>query len=270
MLRSILGRFDNHLIPFFGFAHAITDDSLEAYVAHRRIEGARGQTISTELECLKRSLRLCRIRGPEFWPKLASDDPDKRKASKRHAVETWRAFIRRLDGEALDLALFALATGLRWAELYRVRAEDVRTEGAYEVLTVQEKVKRSRQREVVLSATAKDVVPRLPFARGHRKAFARAADDSPSGQITLRDCRAAFSTAAGGIDARMADLMMGHSGVPSRYLKQDYERMYACVCGVEDWLLGPTQAPAVPSPAGGSVMTPYPNLYVFDGGKFPL
>ncbi|HET6346416.1 MAG TPA: hypothetical protein VFH51_15900, partial [Myxococcota bacterium] len=61
---------------------------------------------------------------------------------------------------------------------------------------------------------------------------------NPTGNMTLRDARAAFATAgdrAG--DSRATDRAMGHHGVPARYQKTDYERLAAVSLAVETWLL---------------------------------
>lgn len=227
------------LMRFFSDVRAVTPDSLESYVKHRRAQGVRRQTISKELTCLKRGFRLMRISAPEFWPKLPKDKKDAKLASKRHDASTWQAWLRKLKGEAFDVALFALCTGLRRGELYRVKPEDVREVQGYLVLQVHEKIKRDHQRQIVLGPLAQTVLPRLPFRQDHKGAHAAACRGNASGNITLRDCRAAFATAgdrAG--DSRATDLAMGHSGIPARYQKADYERLAAVAMAVESWLTG--------------------------------
>jgi hypothetical protein len=241
--RGIINNY-KWLIHFFPDVSYVTAETLQAYVKHRRRNtGTRRQTIAKELTTLKRGFSLAQLVGPAFWPKLSRDEKDAAKSSKKHSLERFRAWLALLTGEARDIALFALLTGLRREELYRVRPqEDI--DGS--VLTVREKVRRQngRRREVWLSKTALAIVPRLPFQKDHKKthktaALADGVADKAGTNITLRDCRAAFATAgdrAG--DSRATDLAMGHSGIPARYQKSDYERLRKVAEAVEAWLLG--------------------------------
>lgn len=227
------------LMRFFPDVRAVTADSLEEYVKYRRKQGVRRQTISKELTCLKRGFQLARIKGPDFWPKLPKDKKDPKLSSKRHDIATWRAWLKGLRGEAFEIALFALCTGMRREELYRVQPTDIRTIDGYSVLQVHEKIKRDNQRQIVLGPLAQSVIPHLPFKQDHKGAHAAACKSSPTGNITLRDCRAAFATAADRAgDSRATDLAMGHSGIPARYQKTDYERLAAVALAAETWVTG--------------------------------
>lgn len=222
-----------YLQAYFQTADKVTEDSLVAYVKHRRAQGVRRQTVSKELAMLKRGLRLGRIKGPDFWPRLGRDVPDPKKASKRHDAAVWHSWLSRLHGEALHLALFALLTGLRRGELYRVLPEDV----SGNILTVKEKVRRPSPRQIVLSPHALAIAKvAVPFKHEHKKAFLTAS--RPGKSITLRDCRAAFATAGDTSgDSRAVDLAMGHSGVPARYQKTDYDRLGRVSEAVTHWVI---------------------------------
>lgn len=232
--RGVLNNY-KWLIAYFSDVSKVTDASLVEYVKHRQSLGRKRQTIAKELVCLKRGFQLAQIPGPTYWPKLSRDPADPKRSSKRHSAERFRKWLALLEGEAKDLALFALLTGLRREELYRVRPEDI--DGS--VLTVKEKVRRPEPRRIWLSKTALTIVPRLPFKSDHKKAHKTAAlqTQPKTTNITLRDCRAAFATSgdlAG--DSRATDMAMGHSGVPARYQKSDLERLRRVAEAVEKWL----------------------------------
>lgn len=228
--RDIVGYFA-HLHKYFQDVSKVTDASLLAYVKHRRDQGIRRQSISREIAILKRGLRLAHIEGPKFWPKLGRDPADPKLASKEHSVTVWCGWLSRLEGEALHLALFAMLTGLRRGELYRVLPEDI-IDG---VVTVKEKVRRPHPRRVVLSETAAKVAAlAVPFRHEHKKAFLTAGRPR---SINLRDCRAYFATHAGDAgDGRAVDLALGHTGVPMRYAKFDFDRLRKVAEAVETHL----------------------------------
>lgn len=229
-----------NLIRFFPDVRAINPDSLEDYVKFRRKEGVRAQTITKELTCLKRGMLQMRLRIPEHWPKEPKDRKDKRLASKGHDLKAWRAWLAALakqrDPEAHSLALFALVTGLRHGELYRVQRDDLQVIDDFWVLQVHEKIRRENPRKIVLGPIGQALWPALPFQREHRTGFLRASQVA-EGSITLRDCRAAFRSAAGiARDRDASDMAMGHSGIPSLYIKEHFDRLYGVACAVENWL----------------------------------
>lgn len=236
---GIVAKYQN-LMRFFPDVRSVNSDSLDDYVKFRRKEGVRAQTITKELTCLKRGLRLMRLKAPEFWPKEPKDTKDKAIASKGHDLKTWRAWLaalkRQRDPEAHALALFALVTGLRAGELYRVQPEDLQALDGFHVLQVHEKIRRENPRKIVLGPLGQSVWPALPFRRQHRTGFELAVP-AGSPNITLRDCRAAFRSAAGiARDRDASDMAMGHSGMPSLYIKEHYDRLYAVALAVENWL----------------------------------
>jgi len=105
-------------------------DRVEAYVARRREEKARGQTIRKEIQALKRGLKAARRKGwvgelLDDWPELRNDAKDVRKAGKLHPASTIAAWLEALDQVpkaqgARAQAEFVLRTGLRAHEVYRV------------------------------------------------------------------------------------------------------------------------------------------------------
>ena len=222
------------LIEFFPDLRKINEETLRQYVEHRLAMGVRRQTISKELVCLKRGLRLADIPGPSYWPKLAKDKPDPKIASKEHSRERWLKWLSFLEGEALDLALFALLTGLRKEELYRVTREDV--DG--NMLTVREKAQRPEPRQVWLCETAMEIFQRaIPFHSDHKKAYKAAALQTGTTNITLRDCRAAFATAGQLGDARATYVALGQSGTPTWvFLGMNNDRFRKVAEAAEAWL----------------------------------
>lgn len=255
-IRDGLENYWRRLLEFFPDTRTCTVEGLKAYVKHRQACSTRNQTIMKELVTLKRGFQLAEMRGPDFWPKLGSDEPSEKQGSKRHDLIVWQVWLSRLHGPAYAVALFALLTGLRWGELYRVQPEHVQeVEGGYLALRVMEKVRRKNKRQVVLGPLARLILDLglLPFPKqDHKKARLKASKDNPTGNITLRDCRAAFATAADRAgDSRATDLAMGHSGVPARYQKADYERLAAVAVAVQEWLCA-----TVPGTGAGYIVNP--------------
>lgn len=237
---GIVSKYAN-LIKFFPDVRAITADSLEEYVKHRQAQGVRTQTISKELVCLKRGLRQVRVKGPDFWPKEPKDNKNKALSGKGHNLKVWRAWLAALhkqrDPEAYQLALFALVTGLRWGELYRVQLEDIQILDEFHVLQVHEKIRRENPRKIVLGPIGQLLIPVLPFQRSHRTGFVRASAAVAEANITLRDCRVAFRSAAGiCLDTDACNMALGHSGIPSLYIKEHFDRLHAVAVTVEEWL----------------------------------
>ena len=200
----------------------------------RRLQGIRRQTISKELVCLRRGLQLADIPGPNYWPKLAKDKPNPKIASKEHSRERWIEWLNLLPQEARDVAVFAILTGLRKEELYRVTRDDLNGR----MLKVHEKGQRPESRRVWLTDTALKIFQRaVPFKQSHRTAYRLYALRTGTTNITLRDCRAAFATAADlAGDLRATNIAMGHSGIPARYQKSDMERLRRVAEAVETWL----------------------------------
>ncbi len=97
---------------------------LERFVSERRAEGARGQTISRELQTLRRGLNLARKRGkvarvPADWPEVRADAP----SEKRGHLIPLDVLDRWLDALPLDAreeAEVVLLTGIRAEEVRRL------------------------------------------------------------------------------------------------------------------------------------------------------
>lgn len=241
-LRDGLGNYWKRLVEFFpGDVRSVTAESLERYVAYRKLH-AQGQTIQRELKTLKRGLTRAGFPLPRPWPDVATGSVNAKQASKRHDLKDWQHWLSRLEGPAYEVALFAILTGLRWAELYRVQVTDIsEVEGGWMALTVREKVKRKHPRKVVLSPLAQLLVDLgcVPFPEAdHKRTRRRASKDFASGTITLRDCRSAFKTA--GLKYVLGDIVnkaAGHSGVAALYQKEDYDALARLALGVQTWLL---------------------------------
>ncbi len=105
-------------------------DVVEGFIAARRKEGARGQSIRKEVQALKRGLVIARRRGwlaalPNEWPAVRADPPKKEQAGKLHHPDTLRRWFDALDQtrggtEARRQAELVLRTGLRAAEIRRL------------------------------------------------------------------------------------------------------------------------------------------------------
>ena len=224
-----------HLCAYFPDVSHINEAGLQGYVAWRRTAGVRAQTIAKELVVLRRGLKSVGLTGPAIWPKLKRDRRDPKLASKPHSDKQWAQFLAALSGEAWAVPMFCLATGLRREEAYRVTLADVGSSG---LLTVHEKVMRPQPRVVYLGKQALRALVYVPFKADHKSAHGTASRLAGASNITLRDCRAAFSTAAGACGDEMAvQLAMGHSSIPMRYSKANLERLEAVSLAVERWLL---------------------------------
>jgi integrase len=228
------------LIAYFPDASHVSVSSIDTYVAHRR-KTTRRQTISKELTTLKRGLLLASARklavpAIALWPKLAKDAPNPKQRSKSHPTERLWRFVLELKGEAQDMAVLALLTGMREGELRRIQPGDV-VDG---VLAVKGKSRRDEPRMIPLVPEALLIVSRAPYTEDHKRTFRRASSAvGATGTITLRDCRAAFASAADQAgDARGTDIIMGHSsGVAMRYQKGMTERLMPIMEKVRNLLI---------------------------------
>lgn len=192
----------------------ITSQAVVDYVRTRKAEGLLNQTIRRELQALLRGLKDARLRGwiaatPEPWPKLQNDKPNEKKRGHLHAPETLRAIFEGVPEVARDGIEFALATGLRWAELHRVRASWVKAappkSKAKAVLALPEGFTKNRDaRELGLNAEAFEIIKRRaaifgdevfpPY--GYTQAMKRTAKRLGLPTVTLRDLRHTFASNA--------------------------------------------------------------------------
>ncbi len=98
---------------------------LERYVATRRAEGARGQTIRRELQAIPRGVKLARKRrravGPiPDLPEVSDDAPCEGRTGKLIPFDVLIAWIDELSPEACDEAFVVFLTGLRDGEVKRL------------------------------------------------------------------------------------------------------------------------------------------------------
>src|SRR6185436_6583707 len=90
-LRYLWARVLEHFKPDSDPAE-IDFERVEKYVHARRANGQRGQSITREVQCLKRGLKIAKRRSwidefPVDWPRIKSDPPDARRAGKWVPVE---------------------------------------------------------------------------------------------------------------------------------------------------------------------------------------
>lgn len=226
----------------------ITDDEMRAYVGQRK---ARGQTIVRELQAFRRGMKLARIRGRvEVWPRVRSDAPKPEQRGKLHPPAIVVQVLAKVPEQCRRKVLFALATGLRGAELERfslawVEPAPVGHPTPWLVRIPPAAAKTRRERIVGLEAWALEeakgaAAKRLEDGRGQKNrkhptpwppAFGAANATRAMREacrelkitptVTLRDCRHTFATLA---LARTADPWavlesMGHSDLRmlSRY-----------------------------------------------------
>lgn len=239
------------LSGFFEDTKAVTTESLRAYVTSRVKAGRRGQTIKKELTTLKRGLKLGQAAGyavevPALWPKISDSDPDEKQEGRLVSRKGLRAFLEELEGEARDLALLAVLTGLRRAELYRIQPGWVREyegEAIPAVLRLPgHGTKGRKKREVGLVPAAMAIAKRAPFKEEHKGAFrfaSRRAKEWPR-VVHLRDLRHTFATMAADItgDELGVAMVLGHvSGLMTlRYQTMNVARLAKIALAVAKWL----------------------------------
>jgi site-specific recombinase XerC len=227
---------------------AVTFESVRAYEGARRAAGVRGQSIREEVSCLKRAFsiakrrrRIHRLPDPDEWPEIRSDPPDARRKGKLISVDVLRQVLERVPKETAEDLMFDVLTGLRSAELGRVRAswlrEDTEEFGPVPVLFVPAEASKTRSERVIpLPRAAREIFDRraklfgadLLFRhRDHRKQIAKAClEVGFAGTITMRDLRATYATLArrGGDAVAVRDLL-GHTRyeMTNTYLKSDLD-----------------------------------------------
>lgn len=239
----------NHIAEFFGaetHPKILADyDRLIAYCNWRRSSGVKGQTIRRELQAIRRGLKLAMRKGaldalPLDWPKLKSDPPGARRGRLIPSDEL-EDFLGWLEDEAKEQATFCALTGLRAAELRRVRGTWIRSgdESVAGWCVVPEGGAKTRtERWVPLGKTAMEVAQSAIrrygrrselFNREHKKAFAGACKELGIKQISLRDLRHTFLTNAlqrtGDVVAVMA--VGGHKNLRTAEIYQHSTRARA-------------------------------------------
>jgi len=239
---------------------SIQYDLMVRYIASRRAEGARGQTIVKEIQAVKRGLRIARRRGsleslPEEWPKVRRDPPDDKQKGKLHPADVvgrWLHAVAELSEQAWRQAEIAVRTGLRAEELRALTWDWVEpapeSTGVPAVLRIPAKAAKTRRERVVgLTAEALVVLDQaqeavdgwdVPLLVGnYRKTFATAAKaiDYPR-TITLRDLRHCHATwaAQGTGDAAAAQAALGHTDLRTtqRYLSTTITRTASAAVAV--------------------------------------
>lgn len=241
---------------------SVSYETIERYVIVRREEGVKGQTIRREVQALRRGLTIAERRG---WimavpkaPTIKSSPKDERRRGKLHPPDVLRRWLDAMPEAARDHAMFAAMTGLRAAEIARVRAEWVspapRGSNTRAVLRVPAEAAKSRTDRVVgLPDVAVEIVKRrvathhdeplvfgdVSYRRARREACA--AIEYPK-TITLRDLRHTYATLS---LARTGDpwatmQALGHADLrtTSIYQSTTTERATAVAAAVADALTG--------------------------------
>ena len=257
---------------------AVTYDRVTSYVATRRGEGVRGQSIRKETQALKRGLKIARRRGslpelPVEWPVVRSDPPRKWQRGKLHPPELilrWLAALEADHPEAHRQAQVALRTGLRAEELRALSWEWVEPApegaGVPALLRVPAEAAKTRRERIVglpaaclgfLSAAhgAQEAWDAPLFAANHRKAFDAARKVVGYRKtITLRDLRHCHATwaAQGTGDAAAAQAALGHTDLRTtqRYLSTTISRTASAAVAVGDVVDADREPGPVTGPLG--------------------
>lgn len=274
------------LLAYFGpdsDPAAIDYDAFQAYVVHRRGDGARGQTIRKERQALVRGWAIARRRKllgdlPEL-PVIKSDPPNVDQAGKLYPLDTvlrWLDELARVprSGKARHQAEIALRTGLRAEEVRRLCWSWVRVaaDGSAVLEVPAESAKTRTARTVGLPAEALalirelavDAGPDLPLCPStHLRAARVASKRVGEKSITLRDLRHTYaSIAAIGGDVLAVQSALGHTDLTmtTRYMHSTQERTIAASAAVgeaisrgRDWPRSRTPQAGPPAQeAGGS------------------
>ena len=266
-----------HLCRLLGAETAprqITYDTALRYIAARRDEDVRGQSITKEIQALKRGLKIARRRGsiralPEEWPRVRHDPPRKGQRGALHpqsVIVAWLKHLRAHHPRSARQATVAVLTGLRATELRRVCWEWVEPSppgaGVPALLRIPAEAAKTRRERVV--GLVPDALACLDAARieigswsaplmngDHKRAFetARIAIGHTQ-RITLRDlrhCHATWAAQSTG-DAAAAQAALGHSDLRTtqRYLSATIARTASAAVGVAHTL---AEAPSMqPTP----------------------
>ena len=238
---------------------------LRSYEGRRRATGKKGQTIVREFGLFKRALAWAKRKGadvviPDPWPKVKRDPPDAKRSGKYRDPMIVRQFLAMLDQDARDEVGFIAMTGLRWAEMKRLRYDWIepspRNWASPALVRLPDEATKTRKARVVgVPTPALEIVDRrkskatgpLVFSpKNYRKQreTARRALGLDS-NITLRDLRHTFATLAlqrtG--DPTAVLRAMGHTNLSmtERYLSSPLERTAALGAAVSSVLLEDTR-----------------------------
>lgn len=234
----------------------ITAQVVQTYIAKRRGESAKGQTIVREVQALKRACSDAHKRGwmpwPMVdWPMIRRDGPDSRRKGKLHPPSILAAWLEQLPQDARDEAALALLLGMRAHEVKRIAADWITPApagiGVDLVLRMPaESTKSRRDRVLPLAPRAAAILLRrlestapgepLISQANHKTAFrlARKRLAYPVA-ITLRDLRHTWATLAarsGGVE--VAKLGLGHANLATtdRYVSVELADLAAAMIGV--------------------------------------
>lgn len=217
----------------------ITPRLATVYEGARREEGAKGQTITRELQALRRGLSDAEDEGvilaaPTKWHKVRRDPSDVQRSGKAHRADVLASWLAALHLDARDQAYLALTTGLRAAELKRIEWPWV-DEASAMLAIPGASTKARKPRTVALSPEAVAILKRRaehiagPLLPGqHTTAFRLASKRIGYGRITLRDLRHTFGTwtAQGvGVDATRGALGHADLSTSSRYVSTEAYRL---------------------------------------------
>jgi integrase len=264
------------LLRFFGDlpASQINFDNIQSYIVSRRGDGVRGQTIKREIAALKRGLLIAKRRGwlasvLDEWPTVKNDPPKDSQRGKLHDPDSLRSVVKALPLDVQEGVAFAFLTGLRYAELRRIRMDYVfkappgsPTPGLLRLPA--DKTKNRKERTIGLSVAAMRILaarverghskhrgrvaadfdPLLVFPRvNYRNAIVKACTEAKySGVITMRDLRHTFMTLGlletGDIRATMA--AGGHTKEATAFMYQHatMDRTASVSLGAEKLLRG--------------------------------
>jgi site-specific recombinase XerD len=235
----------------------IDHDMVQRYIARRRDGGALGQTITREVQALKRACVDAHRRGwlplpPTDWPKVRHDAPRAERKGRLHPPSVLAAWLAELTPDARDEASLALYTGLRAAELKRMTSQWVepapRSSGVPALLRIPaESAKSRRERVVPLVAQAVAIIHRRAggvlsgspvlhqgsHKTTYRQARKRIGYRTP---ISLRDLRHTYGT----LVARQAGVEIARDGLghtslatTNRYVTGDLAALAAATLAIE-------------------------------------
>jgi integrase len=217
---------------------AITGELLQRFVNERRRAGLRGQSIRKYTADIRRILVKAEKRGwisklPEF-PSLPSDEKDSRRAGKLVPPQVVRAVLKEAAPDAAPAAEFCILTGLRLAEVCRVRWSFIQdapegSSAAAILVLPKEATKNRRGRTVGLSLRALQVanmryseVGDLLFPhKSYTQAMVRACRRLKLPYtISMRDLRHSFASNALKASGNLAAVSkaLGHSEVETTAL----------------------------------------------------
>ena len=244
-----------HLIRLLGLEldpEALTYGDVQRYVAARRREGVRGQSIRKEVQALKRGLVAARRAGEigrvlDDWPKIRSDAPRMAQAGKLFEVGEvlkWLEALATINEPAWLLYEVAMRTSLRAEELRRLtwgwlEAAPLGTDMHALLRVPAAAAKNRRERVVGVPAETLTLLERARTGRGldeplfpradYRKSLANAARRAGlSRPPTLRDLRHTHATVAAQAtgDAAGVQAALGHRdlAMTQRYMSATIAR----------------------------------------------